>query len=433
MNQPKAVASLFRRQATEEQLALLDAAIEEAQRSEMPIYLVGGAVRDLLLGRFEGDLDLVVEGNAPRLAKTVASNLGGDLEIHQRFGTAKISLGSSHIDLASSRKEHYLSPAALPVIESGTLEEDLSRRDFTVNAMAVSLWPSKEADLIDPYDGFSDLERGLLEVLHPKSFEDDPTRILRAVRIESQSQLRLSNRTAALARKASQRGVFDRLSGARLRNELELLFNASPDVEAVAERLADLALLEVLSPTLALDETTHSWLQRLTPEAFDQGFSGSASSTPEKWLAALLVLTGSLESTDRANLVCRLDLSGDSAGLIEAGLSRCMQTEAELSRPDLPRHRVDELLQISAPEERVLLALSTEPVVRDQVALWNREMRDLRLSIKGTDLLERGFEPGPRVGHALEETRRARIDGRIEAEAELEFALALLASSSGTT
>jgi tRNA nucleotidyltransferase (CCA-adding enzyme) len=433
MNHPQAVASLLRRQATVEQLTLLDATIAAAKSRQIPIYLVGGAVRDLLLGRFTGDLDLVVEGSAPDLAKTVASNLDGDLEIHPRFGTAKVSLGSSHVDLASSRKEHYRSPAALPVIEPGTLDEDLARRDFTVNAMAVALWPSKDADLIDPYDGVSDLQRGVLEVLHPKSFEDDPTRILRAVRIESQSTLRLSNQTAELAREAAKQGVFDRLSGVRLRHELELLFNATQDVESVAARLDDLALLHVLSPNLALSAETLSWLPRLTREALDQGSSGSEPDTPEMWPVVLLVLAGSLEGADRASLARRLDLSGAGADLIEAGPSRLLETETELNRPDLPPHGIDELLQVSSPEERILLSISAKPLVRDRVARWNREIRTFRLSITGADLLARGVEPGPAVGQALAATRQARVDGRIEAEDELEFALAQLASSFGTT
>ena len=126
-------------------------------------------------------------------------------------------------------------------------------------------------------------------------------------------------------------------------------------------------------------------------------------------------------------------MSGEHAARIEAGLSRVVQTETELDKVDLEPSRVDELLRSLSPEERILLAASVEPVVRDWVVRWNREMRELRLSITGADLLGLGFEPGPQVGQALTETRRARLDGRIKAEDERQFALALLASASGTT
>jgi len=168
-----------------------------------PVYLVGGAVRDLLLGRGRADIDLVVEGDAAVLA----SELEADVISHERFGTAKVRLDGHDVDIATARSEAYPHPGALPVVEPATLAEDLRRRDFTINAMAIPL--RGEPRLIDPHGGQADLAAKLLRVLHPRSFEDDPTRAIRAARSPS----RPSSRRRASTR--STRSTADRPSTRR--------------------------------------------------------------------------------------------------------------------------------------------------------------------------------------------------------------------------
>jgi len=181
-------------------------------------YLVGGMVRDILLGRKSLDLDIVVEGDALQLAKELAVE---GLTLHHRFGTAKLRYGEWSLDLATARCETYPHPGALPVVKPGTISNDLSRRDFTINAMAMHLSPDTLGELLDPFKGKEDVERGLIRILHPNSFIDDATRILRALRYEQRFGFHLEQTTQALL--VRDLVMLNTISGDRLRHELELL------------------------------------------------------------------------------------------------------------------------------------------------------------------------------------------------------------------
>src|SRR3954447_10430159 len=156
-----------------------------------PAWLVGGAVRDLLLGAASVDLDVAIEGDAREVARELAARLGGEAVEHERFGTATVRADALTVDLASPRRESYAHPGALPEVEPAPLDEDLARRDFTVNAMAAALDSERLGELRDPHGGRGDLEAGVIRVLHPKSFIDDPTRLLRAVRYEARFGFRM--------------------------------------------------------------------------------------------------------------------------------------------------------------------------------------------------------------------------------------------------
>ena len=161
---------------------LIQAIASEANSLAVPVFLVGGSVRDALLGVAVGDLDIVVEGNAVTLATKVAEALGGQVSSLSQFGTAMLKLSGKRLDLAMARREVYIRPGALPKVEASSIHEDLGRRDFSINAMAIALSGPEAGQLLDQHGGRKDLERGLIRVLHPKSFLDDPTRVLRAVR-----------------------------------------------------------------------------------------------------------------------------------------------------------------------------------------------------------------------------------------------------------
>jgi len=213
---------------------LLERVGQAAHEAGLHVYAVGGCVRDWLLGiERVTDLDVVVEGDGIAFAKSVATMLGGDLVSHAQFGTATIMLpgqGASRrrasvlvirLDMASCRKETYAKPAAYPKVQPGTMREDLLRRDFTINAMAMSLHPARFGALIDEFGGLSDLRRGVLRALHPKSFEDDPSRFFRAGRFATRFGFRLEAATARWLRAAIRDGMVDRLNRGRIRKELE--------------------------------------------------------------------------------------------------------------------------------------------------------------------------------------------------------------------
>ena len=431
MNHQTPVVSLLREQATQGQIELLDTAISEAKSRHTPIYIVGGAVRDLLSSGSTADLDLVTEGDAVEIAKGVATTLGATVAAHRRFGTATVSLGDAHVDFASARQESYTEPAALPKVEPGTLDQDLARRDFTVNAMAISLWPPGATDLIDPYNGRSDLESNALEVLHHRSFIDDPTRILRAIRLEAKSALRLSTHALDLVQDALQTKVFDLLSGDRLRSEIELLLNVPNDTRSMVARLDELHLLQILSPDLLLTSAQMEWFDRLATAPSELASIEYGSKRAKWWLIHLIVLTSSLDRRGRVEVAQRLALQGNPAELLTTGLTRVYELESNLKMRELPPHRVDELLRDSSPEEMLLLSVSKDPNVRKWVTQWHQELRLVALAVTGEDLLASGFEPGPWIGQALTATRNARLDGEIGPEAELGFALEILASAPG--
>ena len=224
----------------EELSAALDVAAEIAEDSDTACYLVGGAVRDALLGRTVLDLDTAVEGDGVAFARRLGERLRVPVVQHPGFGTATVSFPAGYrLDVASTRRERYRKPGALPSVEPAPLEEDLMRRDFTVNSLAVPISRIDRRHLVDPSGGVEDLERRLLRVHHDGSFLDDPTRILRGVRFEARLRFRLEERTEELAREALSAGALASVSEGRLRRELRLV--AAEERSPVA-RLRDLGV-----------------------------------------------------------------------------------------------------------------------------------------------------------------------------------------------
>jgi tRNA nucleotidyltransferase (CCA-adding enzyme) len=211
-----------------------------AGQLQAPAYAVGGCVRDWWLGlRQTADLDVTVEGSGIDVARAAAAALGGSVSVHQQFGTATLVMPRQRIDFATCRREVYAKPAAYPTVSPGTLEDDLFRRDFTINAMAVALLPQRFGTLIDPFGGGDSLRRRELRILHDRSFLDDPSRILRGVRFAARFGLRWERRTAAALRAAIASGALGWLNAGRLRRELELMCE-EPDPVACLRQLEGL-------------------------------------------------------------------------------------------------------------------------------------------------------------------------------------------------
>src|SRR5215208_2448286 len=227
------------------------------------VYLVGGTVRDILLGERSFDVDIAVEGDAIAFARALADALGGRAHPHERFGTAVVLYGAGErIDVVTARTEFYEEPAALPTVEHASIREDLFRRDFTINAMAVSLKGEDFGRLVDPFAGRRDLDEGTIRVLHNLSFIDDPTRIFRAVRYEARYGFRMDAQTQRLARGTIEMGLVGDLSSARLRDELVALLEEG-DAGPSILRLAELGAGTAIHPHLAADEEAVRLLERL--------------------------------------------------------------------------------------------------------------------------------------------------------------------------
>ena len=241
---------------------VLDAVVAVSDGYE-GVYLVGGSVRDILLGEPNFDVDVVVEGDAIALAHALAGQLEGRARAHRHFGTAVVLYGDDErVDVVTARSETYHAPAVLPAVEPGSIDEDLHRRDFTINAMAVSLKGENLGGLVDPFGGREDLEAGRIRILHDRSFVDDPTRILRAIRYEDRYGFRMDDETVRLARECIATGHVGDLSGARLRDELVALLEEG-DVSHAIPRLAELGAEKEVHPHVVADQEAVELFDRL--------------------------------------------------------------------------------------------------------------------------------------------------------------------------
>jgi tRNA nucleotidyltransferase (CCA-adding enzyme) len=376
-----------------------------------PTYLVGGAVRDLLRGAEAVDLDLAVEGDARSVARALAERLGGGAREHERFGTATVMAGDLQFDLATTRTEAYDEPGALPRVAEAPLADDLRRRDFAVNAMAVALGGDDLGHLYDPHGGLRDLERGIVRVLHSGSFLDDPTRLLRAVRYETRLGFRMDEDTERAARAAIAEDAMSTVSGARVRDELMDLL-AEHEAPTAVERMRDLGLDKALHPALDPD-----------PELVASASLGAAAIGADRGLASLAGLcAGAPEELDLWLSGLHLDASARDAVSRAARVGPILAQE--LKRRERTPSELRELFR-GEPLEALALALAlgapAEPVLR-----WVTDLSGVRLEIGGDDLLAAGVPEGPAVGHALEETLKRKLDGLVAGrDEELRVALEL--------
>ena len=400
-----------------------------AAREGAAVFAVGGFVRDLLLERPNEDLDLVVEGDGLGFARALASALGGRVREHEAFLTAVVVDPEGFaIDVATARSEFYRAPAALPEVQSSVLRQDLYRRDFTINSLAIRLGPEGTPELLDFFGGQRDLTEGRLRVLHSLSFIDDPTRVLRAVRLEQRLGFRLAAESIRLVEVALREGVFDRLSGSRLRDELEQLAEPLARLPRGVERLAELKLLEVLVPGLSASRELGDHLRRVVAVGAWYRISGLAADGWTDSRLALPALVRPLTPAAAAAFATRLGLTGQRYERLRALHARLEAARELLGSPagELPVHRLAEGLAQLTTEELLLLMAELDPVRAEPVRLYLERWRELHPRLRGRDLVAAGWPPGPALGEALAEVRRARLDGRIEEEEELAYAVAWL-------
>jgi tRNA nucleotidyltransferase (CCA-adding enzyme) len=380
------------------------------------VYLVGGTVRDILLGEPGFDVDLAVEGDGQTFAEALARELGGRALPHDAFGTAVVEYGDGErVDVVTARRERYDAPAVLPTVEPSTIEDDLYRRDFALNAMAVGLTGAATNELVDPFEGRRDLEAGTIRVLHDGSFVDDPTRIFRAVRYASRYGFELDPHTAELARRAIEAGLVGRLSAARLRDELVLLLD-EPRAERSFELLAELGADRALKPELAADETARALFERL--RELDERYGLGIPS----WRLGLAALARNV-SEPRAWLD-GLKLRRQDARAVEAAVVAGPELAGRL-REQLEPADVVALAEPYPPDAPLFaLALEDSAALRD----YFERLRGVRLEVDGTDLAALGLGESPRVGEVLAELRRRKLNGELDGrDSELAAAKELIA------
>jgi tRNA nucleotidyltransferase (CCA-adding enzyme) len=371
------------------------------------VYLVGGAVRDLLLGAAPLDLDLVIDGEP----EAVAALLGPPDKVHDRFETRTVSLDGFTYDLARSRRETYGYPGALPTVEPAGIEEDLGRRDFTVNALALGLAGASRGRLLEAPHGREDIEARRLRVLHDRSFIDDPTRLLRLARYAGRLAFAVEDGTRALAQAAVAARAPDTVSGPRLGTELRLLAEQGDPLQGFRV-LAELGIDEAIAPGLGIRQADRAELARRALALL------SSDGAPADLVLAVATLD--VPNAALAGLLDRLAFPAARRDRIVAAATRAQELAQRLGAAAEPSQIAAAIG--SGPPELVALAgaLGAEAPARR----WLDDLRHVRLEIDGDDLLAAGLEPGPAVGAGLAAARAAKLDGRADGrEAELAAAL----------
>ncbi len=426
-------AQLLQQAMTPCRLGLLMKIIDISKQNPQGLYIVGGFVRDLILQRPSQDFDIVVEGDAIKLAHSLAKQMGGRVITHRRFGTAKWQIKDiraelilrleeknasiqelpESLDLISARTEFYDRPTALPVVESSSIKQDLHRRDFTINTLALRLDGSHFGELQDYWGGLADLKKKQIKVLHSLSFVDDPTRLLRAVRFEQRFGFHIETRTLQLMDEAREN--LKQVSGDRIRHEFDLIFKES-DPCRVLERLMKLSLLSAIHPDLGWEE---GWAGRLNTVLFEEipstwNLISPAENIPVETVIAYLVWFSNLPESSITVIGERLHFSN---GLLEA-----LKTIPKLRKLE------DRLLEMTTSEyvgalrgvpEFALFALYhlvTKEESRERIKLLVTHWRTVEPFTDGEKLKSLGVPPGPRYSQIIIELKNARLDGKITTE-----------------
>jgi len=382
-------------------------------------YLVGGIVRDLLLGVRNFDLDVTVEGDGVRFAHAVAQRLGGKVRVHREFGTATVQMPQICLDVASSRREYYEYSGALPKVEFASIKEDLRRRDFTINAMALSINRDDFLSLIDYYGGQQDLKKRIIRVLHNMSFIEDPTRLFRAVRFLGRYGFEWEKETLALAMEAVRLNAISRVSVQRLTNEVILLLS-EPDPPSALKALARINLFEPLFhvPWSTALERELKRTKRALAEVSERVFSRPVI----EYVPYLLVIA---RHAGKANLVmCQLSLEKRPASILESSASCVEEVLKQLDAPGRAKpSAIYESLSGRAPEEvAFLLAVAPSARVRNRIRQYLSNLVEVKLEATGRDLIQMGYSPSVLFKMAMDAARRAKLDGKITSkEQELEF------------
>lgn len=389
---------------------LLKLSGEVAEELGFHAYLVGGSVRDLLRGEANLDIDIVIEGDGILFARAIGERLHTKVRTHQRFRTARIITDALKLDVATARTEYYESPAALPKVEMSSIKKDLYRRDFTINTLAIKLNPRDFGLLIDFFGGQRDLREKTIRVLHNLSFIEDPTRAFRAVRFSERFGFKISKHIASLIKSAIEMHLFDKLSGARLYDELLLAFQETEPVKTL-KRLSDFGLLKIINLKLIFDEGLEAVLKSMhdTLSWFNLLFLDEKT---DRGILYLMALLSGLNAEEINATMKRLSPPPKEREIILKGISqaRDILKRFPLSDP-VELYRVLSTLNL----ETVLfsMALSKERQTQKAISKYLTELRKIKTILQGTDLKKMGIQPGPIYSEILEQLLDEKLRGNI--------------------
>ncbi len=404
------VASVLEGALTGEQRDMLRVVARVGADFGLRCWLVGGGVRDAMLGLPVLDLDVAAVGATREFADAVAAALGGVVESESQFNTFKLRVGGERMDIAMARRETYARPGALPNVSPGMMADDLGRRDFSINAMAAAISEDGFGELLDPFDGAGDLRRGVVRALRAMSFVDDATRILRAARYAVRLGFGLDGRTEVMAaRDCTHLGA---ISGARVRGELERVFGEDKPAE-VLEALRDWGALRAIHPGLDLSDEALAAMGRVRALDYDG----------DRALVMVGALAYWVAGGEHDALVRRLSMSAAWARVV-GDVGAVKGELGALGRVGVRRSEIYD--RLAGRQDAAIAAVAAgvgDGDVRDRLELFRRELVGVKAALTGDDLLGLGMEQGPAVGRLLGELLLRRLDGEVGTrEDELAYA-----------
>lgn len=389
-----------------------------AAKKNMRVYVVGGFVRDLILSKGNYDLDFVIEGNAIELANALAEAFPGRFQVkatHERFQTACVLFNNGdglEVDLSTARTEYYEFPAALPTVEASSIKQDMFRRDFTINAMAICLNPGHYGEIVDYFGGLKDIKQKLIRVLHPFSFIEDPTRLIRAARFAARFDFKLESRTRAQAERAISMGIFDNLGGFRMKSEIRLILESPTCMQALTI-LGELGgRLRYLDTELVFSKYVQGLLYR--GERLLKRFS-----VDEPWIVYLGILLSQLDRVKREDVLERLHLTNKQSEMINRGID-AINDFPDVDR-DLKRSEIHSILHGLSDQSLAIAASIARPGSpwRRMIRLYLEELKDITLELKGADLLRMGYRQGSNLGTTLNLLLEMKLDGKLRTKSDV--------------
>ncbi|HAY22850.1 MAG TPA: polya polymerase, partial [Desulfobacterales bacterium] len=416
MIRKKNVSGVIRERLPQNILNILKQVGRVADELGYNAYVVGGFVRDLFLRHENLDIDLVIEGDAVTFARHYASRFQNvRVRVFQKFKTAVIIYPDDFkVDVATARTEYYETPGALPIVERSSLKMDLYRRDFTINTLAVKLNERHFGILIDYFGAQRDLKDGRISVLHNLSFVEDPSRVFRAIRFEQRFGFKITKLTANLIENAGRINFFDRLSGTRLFSELKLILMEENPIPAIS-RLAEFDLLKFIHPMLRYDANT-TWLLDQIRGVLSWHDLLFLEDSYERWYVYFLGLIEPLKEEQLLELTRRLNMQTKFAetllwakGAADHTLFRLYQRE----NPS-PKEIYYLLHELSTEFLLYMMAKTRREGSKKAISLFITQLRNVRPHLAGKDLLDMGYEPGPRYKRILQHLLDAHLDGQVQ-------------------
>jgi tRNA nucleotidyltransferase (CCA-adding enzyme) len=380
------------------------------------VYVVGGFVRDLLIGRENLDIDIVVEGNAIDFAHQLAKVWRGQVQTHQKFKTATITrLDGLKFDFVSARNETYPSPGALPSVEYGTIAEDLHRRDFSINALAMRLQPDTFGEIVDCTDGLQDLRSGRIRALHERSFIDDPTRIFRAIRYEGRYNFQIVEGDRKRILDAIKQGVLNLISGQRIRNEIDHILSEETALQMV-NRMDEFDLFDAIHPTWKISPNFDA-LWRTAGQAIEWA-STSLPNDPINTRAILWMTL--LTAVDSIEVISsRLGLENELCAKLRAQtqLEHNLNALSVSSKPS----EVYQLLNPYPPEPLIFTMMQpNQPDWRmEKMSNYLTHLRSVQPLVTGDDLIQQGLKPSRAFSDLLWQAFAAQLDGKVSTTQEI--------------